>query len=417
MNAVWKINSLRYAAVYMKENKKGVKMKSDLLTIIRKELTRFFGDKRMLSAVIMPGVLIYVMYTFMGSGMSEVYTTDEDYICDVHVVNMPESMVFLEETEGLDILKVKESDVQSVKDAIKEDEADLLVVFPENFDVEMMNYDVLTAAGPAPNVEIYYNSASVESNQAYTVMTDVLGQFEQSFANKFDICRGESGYDLATDEDMSAMFISMLMPMLILMMLFSGCMSVSAESIAGEKERGTIATLLVTPMRRSDLALGKIISLSIIGLMSGASSFIGIMLSLPNLMSSSGMEEMKFGYTASDYAVLFVIIIATTLIIVGAISVISALAKSVKEAGSMCTPLMLVVSLTGVTNMMSNGMPEDWFWYLIPIYNTVQCMNGIFSMDYQMMPVVITIAANMIYAGVFVVVLTKLFNSERIMYT
>ena len=391
-------------------------MKSDLLTIIKKELSRFFGDKRMVLAVIMPGVLIYVMYSFMGSGMTELYTTDEDYVCDIHVVNRPESMAFLEKVEGLEIFPVKEADIQSIKDAIKEDESDLLMIFPDDFDVKMMTYDVTTATEPAPNIEIYYNSASVESSEAYDVMTSLLEEYEQSFANKFDICRGETQCDMATEEDMSAVFISMLMPMLILMMLFSGCMSVSAESIAGEKERGTIATLLVTPMRRSDLALGKIISLSAIGLMSGVSSLVGIMLSLPNLMGGSG-EEMKMGYTISDYVVLFIVIIATTLIIVGAISVISALAKSIKEAGSMCTPLMLAVSLTGVTNMMSHGMPEEWFWYMIPIYNTVQCMNGIFSMEYQMLPIVITIASNVIYAGIFVVVLTKMFNSERIMYT
>ncbi len=392
-------------------------MKSDLFTIIKKELARFFGDKRMVTAVIMPGILIYVLYTFMGSSMTEMYTTDEDYVCDVSVVNMPESMAFLEGVEGLEISVIESKEVDSVKDAIKEDESDLLVVFPENFDMAMMTYNVMTSIESAPNVEIYYNSASVESSHAYSAVAGLLDLFEESMANKFDICRGETDYDLATDEDMSAMIISMLMPMLILMMLFSGCMSVSAESIAGEKERGTIATLLVTPMKRRDLALGKMISLSIIGLLSGISSFVGIMLSLPNLMGGSGLDNMKFGYTVTDYVVLLIIIISTTLIIVGAISIVSAFAKSVKEAGSMCTPLMLVVTLTGVTNMMSNGMPEEAFWYLIPIYNTVQCMNGVFSMDYQMLPVMITVVANLVYAGIFVVVLTKMFNSERIMYT
>lgn len=392
-------------------------MKSDLFTIIKKELARFFGDKRMVAAAIMPGVLIYVMYTFMGSGMSEVYNTDENYVCDVSVVNMPECMEFLKDVEDVEISEIKEKDIDVVKDAIKEDESDLLMIFPAEFDTAIMSYDVATATDFAPNIEIYYNSASVESSHAYSAIENILNQFEQSMTNKFDVCRGETDYDLATDEDMSAMFVSMLMPMLILMMLFSGCMSVSAESIAGEKERGTIATLLVTPMKRSDLALGKMISLSVIGLISGLSSFLGIMLSLPNLMSGSGMDEMKFGYTVTDYVVLLVVIMSTTLIIVGAISIVSAFAKSVKEAGSMCTPLMLVVTLTGVTNMMSNGMPEEIYWYLIPIYNTVQCMNGVFSMDYQMLPVIITVATNLVYAGVFVVVLTKMFNSERIMYT
>lgn len=390
-------------------------MKSDLLTIIKKEFARFFGDKRMVAAALLPGVLIYVMYSFMGSGMTEMYEPDEDYVYEVNIVNMPQTLAFLEDVEQVEISKIKAKDAESVKEAIREDEADILVVFPENFDAEMLAYDVMTATTPAPNVEIYYNSADTESSNAYSIMRETLNQYEQAFANKFDICQGDKEYDLASDEDISAMLISMVMPMLVLMMLFTGCLSVAAESIAGEKERGTIATLLVTPMKRRDLALGKMISLSVIGLFSGISSFAGIMLSLPKLMG--GLEDVKFGYDVADYAVLLVVIIATTLLIVGMISILSAFAKSVKEATNMATPLMLVVTLTGVTNMMGNGMPEEWYWYLIPIYNTTQCMNGVFSMDYQMLPVIITCIANVVYSGVLVVVLTKMFGSERIMYT
>lgn len=392
-------------------------MKSDLLTIIKKEFARFFGDKRMVLTALMPGVLIYALYSFMGTGMSDMYEPDDDYVYEINVVNMPQSMAFLEELEEVEVKNVKVKDVDAIKDSIKEDEADILVVFPENFDADVLAYDILTATTPAPNVEIYYNSASTESSGAYSIMREVLNSFEQSLANKFDICQGEKEYDLATEEDISAMIISMMMPMLVLMMLFSGCLSVSAESIAGEKERGTIATLLVTPMKRRDLALGKMISLSTFGLLSGLSSFLGIMLSLPNLMGGSGLENMKFGYTVSDYAVLLVVIITTTLVIVGMISIISAYAKSVKEAGTMASPLMIVVSLVGVTNMMSSGMPEELYWYLIPIYNTVQCISGVFSMEYQMLPMIITCVANAVYSGIFVVVLTKMFGSERIMYT
>ena len=392
-------------------------MKSDLLTIIKKEFARFFGDKRMVFTALMPGLLIYALYSFMGDGMSQMYEPDEDYVYEINVVNMPQSLTLLEDVEEIELTKIEEKDTAAVKDAIKEEEADILVVFPENFDSDMLTYDVMTSTTPAPNVEIYYNSANTESSGAYSIMKEVLNGFEQSLANKFDICQGDKDYDLATEEDISAMIISMMMPMLVLIMLFTGCLSVAAESIAGEKERGTIATLLVTPMKRSDLALGKMISLSVLGLLSGLSSFVGIMLSLPNLMGGSGLEEMKFGYTVSDYVVLLFVIITTTLLIVGMISIISAYAKSVKEASSMASPLMILVSLIGVTNMMSNGMPTELYWYLIPIYNTVQCISGVFSMDYQMLPVIITCVANAIYSGILVVVLTKMFDSERIMYT
>jgi len=392
-------------------------MKSDLITIIKKEFARFFGDKRMVLTALMPGVLIYAMYSFMGDGMSQMYEPEDNYVYEINVVNMPQTLAFLDEIEDVEVTKIEAKDADAIKDAIRDDEADILVVFPENFDAEMLAYDVMTATTPAPNVEIYYNSANTESSNAYGMVREILNGFEQSLANKFDICQGDEEYDLATDEDISAMIISMMMPMLILMMLFSGCLSASVESIAGEKERGTIATLLITPMKRSDLALGKMISLSTFGLISGLSSFLGIMLSLPKLMGGSGLDEVKFGYSVADYAVLFAVIITTTLVIVGMISVVSAYAKSVKEASSLASPLMILVSLVGVTNMMSNGMPTELYWYLVPIYNTVQCISGVFSMDYQMLPVIITCLANMVYSGVLVVVLTKMFGSERIMYT
>lgn len=72
------------------------------------------------------------------------------------------------------------------------------------------------------------------------------------------------------------MIFSSMLPMLLMIFLFTGCMSVAPESIAGEKERGTIATLLVTPVKRSHIAIGKIIALSIIALLSGISSTLGI---------------------------------------------------------------------------------------------------------------------------------------------
>ena len=392
-------------------------MKSDLLTIIKKELTRFFGDKRMLMTALMPGLLIYAMYSVMGEGFSSINTVEDDYNYKIQVVDMPQALVSLKEMEGLEITEITSADIEDTKNLVKEGEQDLLVVFPADFDEQLLTYDVTTATTPAPNVEIYYNSAETASGEAYSVITAVLDQLENSLANKFDICAGEKDYDMATEEDISMMIVSMILPMLVMTFIFTGCMSASAESIAGEKERGTIATLLVTPMNRRDLALGKLISLSIIGLLSGCSSFIGTMLSLPKLMGGSEMDSLKLSYEAKDYAVLLAVILTTTLVIVGLISIISAFAKSVKEASTYCTPLMMATMMLSFSTMLGVATADQWYLYLIPLYNTVQCMGGIFNMDYSMMPIIVTLASNVVYAGGLVLVLTKMFNSERIMYT
>ena len=163
----------------------------------------------------------------------------------------------------------------------------------------------MKATSPAPNVEVYYNSTSTESSAAYQLVSYALDSYEAALANKFDVnAATDDSYDLASKEDSTAQFFAMMLPMLMTMFLFSGCMAIAPESIAGEKERGTIATLLVTPIKRSELAIGKIISLSAIGLLSGLSSFVGTMLSLPKLMGDASDSKHLLPTKAANLCLL-----------------------------------------------------------------------------------------------------------------
>lgn len=396
-------------------------MKSNLITIIKKELTRFFGDKRMaFTTILMPGLMIYVLYNFMGSSLMTQFTADEDYVYEVYAENMPASIEQgITSAEGMNVTVVDGTGMSEAdkKAEITNKEADLYMVFPEGFEADVLAYDSMNASGPAPQVEIYYNSASTESSELYQMAVSVLDYYESAMANRFDVNAGGKSYDLATNEDSSGRFFAMMVPMLLMIFLFSGCMAVAPEAIAGEKERGTIATLLVTPMKRSHLALGKIISLSVIGLLSGASSFIGTMLSLPTLMGAGSEGLSTSVYGVQDYAVLLVVILTTVLVMVAAMAVLSALAKSIKEASTMVMPLMIVVMVVALTSMVGGGAPEAPYWYLIPFYNSVQSMNGIFLFDYSIINIVVTLVSNVVYTLVLTGLLTKLFGSEKIMYS
>lgn len=393
-------------------------MSKNIITIIKKEFARFFGDKRMVfTTVLMPGLLIYVLYSFMGNGLASQFETDEDYVHQIHTVNLPDSLESFSMMDNVNLIAEKESAIDEVKQEIADKDTDTLVVFPEDFDEQVAAYDSLTATSPAPNVEVYYNSTSTESSVAYQLVSYALDSYEAALANKFDVnAATDDSYDLASKEDSTAQFFAMMLPMLMTMFLFSGCMAIAPESIAGEKERGTIATLLVTPIKRSELAIGKIISLSAIGLLSGLSSFVGTMLSLPKLMGDASdlMDAGVYGMT--EYIQLLIVILTTVLVIIGLISIISGFANSVKEAGTAATPLMIVVMLIGVTSMLSGGAPKEFYWYLIPIYNSVQSMNAIFSFTASGVNLAVTAVSNLVYTLLMVVVLTKIFDSEKIMY-
>ena len=395
----------------------------NILAIMKKELRRFFGDKRMIATLILPGLLIYVIYSLMGGALSENFAgggENTEYRVLTHGSSELISAVTL--NSGMNITYYRcpdcteEHDPAASSKAINEEGFHAYLVIPEDFDQKIAAYDPATGQ-PAPEVKIYYNSSDADSATAYSTLLALLGALESSMANRFDVnISPDVVFDVATEEDLTGMLFSMLMPLLLIILMFSSCMAMTAESIAGEKERGTIATLLITPIKRSELALGKIAALSIMSLLGGLCSFVGVLLALPKLMGGEAMDAVDTSvYTMGDYAMILCVILSTILVFVSLIAVLSALANSVKEASTLVSPLMLVVTVIGVSGMFGN--PEKSLGlFLIPVYNSVQCISGVFSMSYESIQIILTVAANLLTAGVFAVVLTRMFNSERVMF-
>ena len=390
-------------------------MKSGILTIMKKELARFFGDKRTVAGVLLPGVMIYVLYSFMGTAMGSVFGVEEDYVPSIQAVRLPQSIAALADSAGMALTEGEEAGLPAAMDQVAGQELDLLAVFPEDFDQAVADYSVASGE-PAPHVEIYYSSVSTASQSAYMAFTGLLDSYESLLANKFDVNAGEGVYDLATAEESTGALFAMLMPMLLLMFLYSGCSAVAPESIAGEKERGTIATMLVTPIRRSDIAVGKILALAVITVLSGASSTLGTILSLPNLMGGAAGEMDANIYGVRDYLFLAAVILSTVLLLVTLVALLSAFAKTVKEAQTYAVPLMILVMLLGVTGMFGGGASQNLAVYAIPLYNSVQCIVGIFSFSLQGQAVALTAAVNGAATLLGVFVLTRMFNSEGIIF-
>lgn len=389
-------------------------MKSNTWTIIKKEFARFFGDRQLLfTTVIMPGLLIYIIYSLMGSGIQSMVTEGQDERVTLMVENMPASLAPLIMTPDNEVVPMTfgEKEVAMLAD---KDVNLVLVRFPEGFDEQVAAYDP-QGDGVVPNVEVYYNSTNNAAMREYMKINGVLGNYARPFTVNVPQNEGQR-FDQASEESIGAMIWGKILPMLIMMMLFSGVMAIAPSSIAGEKERGTIATLLVTPMKRNELALGKVVSLSCIALLSGLSSFVGIALSLPKMVAMGDGVDLGFHYTTADYFALLLVILASVLIMSSAVSLLSALAKDVKNAGTMVTPFMLVVMLAGLLPMMQSEVPTGVVTYLIPFYNSIEVMTAVFSHELAWMPVVVTLASNVVYTGIAVWGLTRMFNSEKIMF-
>ena len=384
----------------------------NIWTVMKKEFARFFRDRRLVVSLFLPGILIYLIYSLLGSGLiSNLGGVDENYVYQVYTVNMPDE--FAAQFEGVSFMElhaISAEEADGHKQAVSDQQEDLLVIFPADFEEK---YAAAVAGDPtaAPTVEFFYNTVRSEGSQAYSLFASAISDLQQQVTPYFL----PLVTDLATDADVTGKIFSMIAPMLVLMFLFTGCMSVAPESIAGEKERGTLATMLVTPVRRSHIAAGKIISLSVISLLSGICSFLGIILSLPKLMGAAGNLGVAV-YTAGDYLMILGIVLSSVLVMVALVSIVSAFAKSVKEATGMIGPLMILVMILGLSTMFSSGATGSYLWYLIPLYNSARAMNGIFSFLASPVAVLITIAVNLVVAALLAVLLAKMFDSEKIMF-
>ena len=297
-------------------------------------------------------------------------------------------------------------------------EIDLILRFPDSFESDIENV-ILS------DINTYYNPGEKYSESAYYKYITELNTYRQSIA--FDRY-GEEFYVFTTDIDNDEHIIidedkaigqgfAMLLPMLIIMFLFSGAMSIGPDSIAGEKERGTIATLLVTPVKRSEIAIGKVLSLSVISLFSASSSFIGIILSLPKLLQGAGPEISMNIYSIGDFVMLFTVLLATVLVIVGIISIISAYAKTIKEASMLILPFYFLSIVMGMSTMFSGEANSNLFIYLIPLYNSINIIISILTFEVDTIQYTLTIVSSLVYVSIFIVILNKLFESEKIMFS
>lgn len=373
---------------------------SGIITILKKELKRFFTDKRMLISLMIPGILIYLVYSFMGSMLASSNEVDENYVYQVNVVEVPEEYNSLIKTDNFDI-EFCDYSLEDSKVKLENKEIDLIISFDEY--------------SQDKSVSVFYNSTSNESATIYQYYYSIFMADSTNIEYDYYVnLNPNMTYDLATKEDTSAMIMQMLIPFLLIMLLFSGCMAVATESIAGEKERGTIATLLVTPVKRMDIAIGKVLALSITALFSSIISFVGTIASYPKLMGDGNVSIAMYGFF--DYLQIFLIIIITVLIFTILLTIISCYAKSVKEASGLAMPIMILVMVVGVSSMMGGAGDANIALYFIPVYNSVLSLSNIFGLTFNLGGFIITIVSNLVYFGLATYLLIKMFNSERIMF-
>ncbi len=387
-----------------------------LLALIKKEFLRFFRDPKLIVTMLLPGLVIYLLYSMMGS---LIWSGEESYDFNVQTVGSSVQLETVLKTaiSGEEDFTLTVAEATSEEDAIakvKSGELTALITFSPDFDQKMLAYTPLLGQ-EAPQVRIYYRSDDTVSYTFYAFASSVFEGYESLISNKFDVNGGEGNFDLAEQSDMDMLMSTLggIIPFLAVALIFSSCMGVTLESVAGEKERGTLATILVTPVKRSHVAIGKVLPLSCVALLGAISSFLGIALSLPTL-AGINLGTMTASYGFMTYLWIFLLIMSIVPLIVACVSVISTVAKTVKEASAYVSVVMILIM---VVSLVSTFAPQMGWWVIfVPILNAVAMMGQALSLSVVAWQAIVTIVMNVVYTAGLIVVMAKLLSSERIMF-
>ncbi len=369
---------------------------SDILTIVKKELYKYWVNKRTLFTVVLfPGLMIYVMYSLMGSFAGDAIKGMVGSPV-VYAVNAPQTYVEAFKASGIEVRETGNKDEALNK--VKSEDSSSAFIFDKS--------------DRGINITAYYDSEKTASagglSTAQSIITDVSMQIAGVNVTVEDI--GEK----KTNPGMAIM-VKML-PFLILMLLFSSSMSLAAESIAGERERGTFATLMMTPVKRTSIAYGKVISLSVMGILSGTVSFLGIVLSIPKLMAMGEDAELKIEISPAGYLVLFLDVILIVLLVMAVMALVSCLAKTAKEAGTMLSPFTIVGAMVGILSILENGAAVPVYKYFIPVYNNVLVMTGALDGKIDISGLLITAGVDIAVTVALVLSMGKMFKSEKFIF-
>lgn len=396
--------------------------------ILSKELKRVFGDKKMVfSLFILPIILIAGIYGMMFFLVDKQKSSINEHVSEVFVQNMPDnfSELMSKHTEcNINVIPAGES-ADTYKDKLLDGTYDLVVVFPENFYENFKNADATSAL---PDVKTFYNPSEDNSGEARTRFTETyLEEYKQLLLNErfgslnyamvFSVDADNPDMIVQDDGKATGKILGTIIPYLITILIFGGAMGLGVDTIAGEKERGTIANLLISPIKRVDIIMGKIAALAIVSVLSAGVYVISFIGSAVVLSKKSGMGEMfsrlSLNFTSVQIVQFVVLLLGLVLLYVGIIGFVSLMAKNIKEAQSFIMPVYIIVMFVGMITMYSGDVTSGS--YMIPVYNTSAAFKGIFERTITMNQYLTSTIITYAFAGVMVCLMAKAMNSEKIM--
>ncbi len=375
------------------------------LLILKKELREVFRDKKSLAMMLIIPVLIPLIII----GMSALFESETS--TDVNTYNKIGFNYELSdiELEILDSLEIDYSinDTEDLEEEFNKQEINSYITKENNHYV------------------INYDSANIESSGSASLAESFLETYksvlEENYLsnNNVDILEFNNllTYEEKTQEQQNyfANYIVNYAFLFILMAITVSATYPATDATAGEKERGTLETLLTFPIKSKDIIIGKLLSVTLSSIITGV---LGLILSVLAILYVGNTYDIYSGTELLNAPIIIyalIIIIAYSIMISGLCIAIASMSKSFKEAQSALTPLTFIAFFPGMIVFMID-ISNNAILSLIPFINFSMIFTDVTNNNLNILYLILMIISTIVIITIVTAYIIKQYKSEKVLF-
>lgn len=398
---------------------------SKVKAIFKKEITDLLRDRKTLIMMFVVPLILYPLIFFgtmfvMSAVSSDIQSSEYD------IAIVEEANANYDRESLISLIEDREDDLEYHLNIVECDNPEKKLLSEE-----IDTYVVIGNDDKKVTFKVYYLSSVTNSDTASDMLVDKLRVFNENTSKEL---LGEMGLDAefildpvdiswedkSTKEESLGSVLGMLLPFLLITGIVTGAQYAAIDTTAGEKERGTLETLLTLPVRNDELIMGKFLAVAVMAVVSAilnliSIGFMGIF--FMESINASGTESMAVDLAGFIPAIaIMVLCVVVFALFISAITMcITIFAKSFKEASNYTTPLLLVVMITSYIGFIPN-VEFTPILAAVPVVNIVLLISNILVFKYEFSLILIVLVSNVAYAVLTILALSKIYNSEAVLF-
>jgi len=390
------------------------------LIVFWKELREVLRDRRVLfSTIVSPLLMTPLLLWGVGMMIQQRQESAQRAVIPVAVIAPRGGAELLKALDEGGFAVRRVSEPAQAESMLRSRHARAVLVVDDRFDEHLHNESTA-------KVTVLYdplNDSSREALSRLRALTDRLSAewVQRRLARRFIAAEFTTPIavvtqTIQTENPVGNLVLGIILPYVIVLSAFFGAVSPAFDLVAGEKERGTLETLLATPASRRQIVWGKFLSVTVVCMLAAIFAMLGMLLAFALPASSRVFMEQagRFSISASVLGILLLTLVPLTVFYAAVLTIISTFARNQKEAQTYLIPLSSLVVLPAVASIFVRTESALWV-AAVPVLNSAVIIKQVLTGIVDAPLVLLSFSASCVVAVVSVHIATHLFEREKIL--